>query len=128
MRSVLLFVCLLAVAVVAYATMTAPESYDATSTPQLLILNGSAANNEARILQGIQFSSVYIYADDTEAAVFSAWRVTASGVDTTWARPSMFSAGGDTIGTIPAGTAIRFDLDGVDALYFSAGSGVVVKQ
>jgi len=128
MRKLSLVIALLLAAGAVFATQTAPTVYDATSTAQFVILNGEGPASNDDILMDAQFSVAYVYADDTEDAVFSLWRLGVSGTDTTWALPSMFTVAGDTVGTIPAGTAIKLDLAGADAIYFSAGSGVVVME
>lgn len=119
---------LLTVGGLAFATQTAPHDYDATSTAQFVILNGEGPASNDDILMDAQFALVYVYADATEDATVSLWRLSVSGTDTTWAQPSMFTVSGDTVGTIPAGTAVKFELAGADALYISAGSGVLVVE
>lgn len=124
----ILVAVLLTVGGFALATQTAPAAYDATSTPAFVVLNGETATHNDDILMDAQFSVVYVYADATEDATFSLWRLGVSGTDTTWAMPSMFTMAGDTVGTVPAGTAIKVELDGADALYISAGAGVLVLE
>ena len=128
MRKIPIVLALLLAAGAVLATQTAPSAYDATSTAQFVILNGEGPASNDDILMDAQFAVVYIYADATEDAVFSLWRLGVSGTDTTWARPSMFTVAGDTVGTVPAGTAVKVELTGADALYISAGAGVLVVE
>ena len=129
MRFMMVLVALLLAAnCVLAAAEVAPISYDATSSDQLVALNWKVPSNERRVLQNTQFSKAWISAGDAEDTVFSLWKISVSGTDTTYARPTPFTTRGDTIGTVPAGKTLLISLDGSDCLFFSAGSGVVVVE
>lgn len=122
---------LLLLAGLALAGTNPPVAYDATSTPQLIILGGKVATNNEDILIGPQFYQVSIYADDTEDATYSIWRLVpnypAVG-DTTWILPDGFTVRGDTIGTVSSGIIATTDLAGADAVYISSGKGTLVVE
>lgn len=102
---------------------------DATSTPQFVVLNreGPAANDD--ILMGASWYEVVVKNDGTEECVFSIWRLTVAGTDTTWALPSPWTmCPGDSVSTLQPGDGGRFTLNGSDAIYQKSGLTTVVRQ